>query len=258
MNTNSSILTWTEAKLRESRKIALRYFGSALKVRLKPDRSPVTLADHKIEEYLRHEITRMFPKDGILGEEFGFTRPNAESYWVIDPIDGTRAFSRGLPSWGILAARVEKKKPVVGACDLPALGTFIGGAQGARAYERTGKTKCNFPIPSSIKSIKNAVIFHGGSSFFSRSKYKKPFEKILSDCYLERAYGDCYAYLWVLRGHADIMIDFGVKEWDLAPFAVLAENTNRVMVNFEGKRDFKGPDSIFGNPRIAKLLISKF
>lgn len=255
---HSGILKWTESKLLECRKLALRYFGTSMKVSHKRDQSPVTLADRKIEEYLRREIGRVFPKDGILGEEFGFTKRGADSYWVIDPIDGTRAFSRGLPSWGILAARVENGKPTVGACDLPALKTFLGAAKGSKAYERTGKEKKHFPRPKSVKSLKEAVIFHGGSSFFSRSKYRKNFERVLSRCYLERAYGDCYAYLWVLRGDADVMIDYGVKEWDLAPFAVFAENTGRVLVNFKGKPDFKGPDTIFGNPKIAKVLIGEF
>jgi len=248
------VLSWIEAKLLESRKIALRYFGTALKVERKPDRSPVTMADRKIEEYLSRQIEKAFPNDGILGEEFGFTRGNSKSYWVIDPIDGTRGFTRGLPSWGILAARVEKGIPSVGACDLPALGTFMGAASGI-AYERTGKMKKSFPRSRPVSALKDTVIFHGGSSFFYKSKYKKAFENILSDCYLERAYGDCYAYLWVLRGSADVMIDFGVKEWDLATFAVMAKATGRALVNFAGKPDFKGPDTIFGNPAISKILV---
>ncbi|MBI4971579.1 MAG: hypothetical protein HZC17_07060 [Candidatus Omnitrophica bacterium] len=224
----------------------------------KPDRSPVTMADRKIEEFLSREITRAFPKDGILGEEFGRTRKEAGSYWVIDPIDGTRAFTRGLPSWGILVARVENGKPVVGACDLPAIGTFMGAVRGGAAYERAGKVKKNFLKPRPVSNLSEAVLFHGGASFFFRSKYKKAFEGLLQQCYLERAYGDCYAYLWVLRGYADVMMDLGVKEWDLAPFAVFAETTGRVLVNFSGKSDFKGPDTIFGNPKIAKIIVKKF
>lgn len=243
--------------MKECRKMALRYFTGPMKVEHKSDLSPVTLADRKIEEFLRREITRVFPKDGILGEEFGFTRESAKSYWTIDPIDGTRAFSRGLPSWGILAARVENGCPVVGACDLPVLGTFIGGTTQS-AYERTGKTKISFKKPKPVATLKQAVIFHGGSNFFIRSQYRKAFEKIVSECYLERAYGDCYAYLWVLRGHADMMLDLGVKEWDLAPFAVLAEATGRVLVNFGGKSDFKSLDTIFGEPGLARIIVSKF
>ncbi len=254
----SEILKWTESRFSQCRKTALRYFSAPLKVERKPDRSPVTLADRKIEEYLRKEISKAFPQDGILGEEFGFTRKDAEHYWVIDPIDGTRAFTRGIPSWGILAARVEKGTPVVGACDLPALGTFLGAAKGGSAFERTGKTRKLFPRPRRVKNIREAVVFHGGTGFFLRTRYKKAFEKIISDCYLERAYGDCYAYLWVLRGYADVMVDMGVKEWDLAPFSVFAQNTGRVLVNFKGKKDFKGPDSIFGNRDIANLLVRKF
>ena len=109
-----------------------------------------------------------------------------------------------------------------------------------------------------MKNLNEAVVFHGGASFFDGSKYRKGFGKIIRSAFLERAYGDCYAYLWVLRGYADVMIDCGVKEWDLAPFSVFARNTGRVLINFKGRPDFKGPDTIFGNPSIAKILVKNF
>ncbi|MBI4397846.1 MAG: hypothetical protein HY586_01825 [Candidatus Omnitrophica bacterium] len=255
---HTETLSWLERSMAECRKIALRYFGSRLTINRKSDRSPVTIADKTIEEYLRRAIGRAFPKDGIVGEEFGTTRGSSGAYWTLDPIDGTRPFTRGLPSWGILAARVERGVPVVGACDLPALGTFLGAARGAAAFERTKNVQSAFPRPRRFTSLKEAVIFHGGASFFFQAGYGKQFERIVSNCYLERAYGDCYAYLWALRGHADIMMDYGVHEWDLAPFAVMAGSTGRVLVNFKGQSDFKGPDTLFGSSSAVKLLLKNF
>jgi len=255
---SSDPLPWVEKKMLECRKMALSYFLKPLKVNTKKDNSPVTIADKKIEDYLRKEIGRAFPKDGILGEEKGFTRKKADAYWVIDPIDGTRAFSRGLPSWGILLARVENGIPTIGACDFPALNTTILGVRGKKPYEKIGKQKKFFPKPKKIKSLKEAIIFHGGANYFLSSKYGSQFKKMIKQCYLERAYGDCYAYLWVLRGSADVMLDKMVKEWDIAPFSVFAEGTGRVMVDFNGKPDFKGPNSIFGEPTLVKKIVSTF
>ena len=108
-------LGWARAALMEQRRTALRYFGGKLRVMRKADRSPVTVADRLIEERLRRELARAFPGDVIVGEEFGRPANPGSTYWTVDPIDGTRAFSRGLPSWGMLIGFVERGRPVMGA-----------------------------------------------------------------------------------------------------------------------------------------------
>ncbi|MBI1991906.1 MAG: histidinol phosphate phosphatase, partial [Candidatus Omnitrophica bacterium] len=118
-----ALLAWVEREVRRCRPIALRYFASpTLRVERKPDRSPVTIADRAIEERLRTAITRSFPGERIIGEEFGPSGTAGSTYWTIDPIDGTRAFSRGLPSWAIMVGRVEQGRPTLGLCDFPAVG----------------------------------------------------------------------------------------------------------------------------------------
>jgi len=110
MRVRDERLAWAEAKLCECRRIALRYFGSPLRVERKPDRSPVTVADRTLEERLHRQIARAFPGEAIVGEEEGLPPQLGPSYWTIDPIDGTRAFSRGLPSWGILLGRIRGRR----------------------------------------------------------------------------------------------------------------------------------------------------
>ncbi len=251
-------IVWLENLLLRSRKIALGYFQKSIKVSRKADRSPVTLADKEIEKFLRKEIAKKFPDNGILGEETGFSGKNKKTYWVIDPIDGTRAFSRGLPSWGILIAKVENRKVVVGACDFPVIQTSIIAVRGKGAYEKVGNKKTKFKNAKPINFLKDAVLFHGGASFFLSSNYAKPFQKVMKQCYLERAYGDCFAYLWVLRGQADLVLEKGVKEWDMAPFSIFASETGRVLVDFKGVSNFKGPNTIFGSPKLVKQVVSSF
>ena len=251
-------LAWAEALLRRHRRFALRYFtDSALRVERKADDSPVTIADRLLEERFRRAIERAFPGEGVLGEEFGRTRPDAATYWTVDPIDGTRAFSRGLPSWGMMLARVERGVPTLGACDYPATDTFIGVERGTPAYERAGGQRRWLPRARPVRALSEAVIFHGGSRWWLPTPYAAGMARLLHDCYLERSYGDCYAYLWVLRGRADAAIDYGVKPWDMAPFAVFARSTGRVLSDFDGAASFDGPDSIFAHPSLQRVIVRR-
>lgn len=248
-------LAWAEAKLRECERIALRYFGTSLRVQRKADHSPVTIADRTVEEHLRRALGRAFPGDAIVGEEFGAPTSVGSSFWTIDPIDGTRAFSRGLPSWGMLLGRVERGRAVLGACRFPALKTFLGVGQGTPAYERQGTQRILLSPARTPPTLSETVIFHGGSSWWLSTRYAKGFKRLVRQCFLERAYGDCYAYLWVFRGKADAMLDYGVKIWDLVPFAALANATGRVLMDFSGRPRFTGPESILAHPTLARRIM---
>ena len=253
--TGHSLLQWVEREVSRCRPIALRYFrSSSLRIERKPDQSPVTIADRLIEERLRKALGRAFPGESILGEEFGRSGWDESTYWTVDPIDGTRAFSRGLPSWGILVGRVERGRSTLGLCDFPAIGVSIGVAPGVRAYERNNGRPTALPRPRRIRSLGEAVIFHGGPRWWPSTPYARGFARLMRRCFLERAYGDCYGYLWVLRGHADAVLDYGVKPWDLVPFAAFAQATGRVLVDFSCRPSFSGPASLMTSPALAPLI----
>ena len=254
-----TLVRWVEREVRRCRPIALRYFRSrGLRIDRKADASPVTAADRAIEERLRRVLVKGCSGERIVGEEFGVSGARSLTYWTIDPIDGTRAFSSGLPSWGILVARVEQGRPTLGVCDFPVIGVTLAVAPGVRAYERSNGSPIPLARPRPMRSLGESVIFHGGSAWWQRTRYAKGFTRLMSRCYLERAYGDCYGYLWALRGYADAVIDCGVKPWDMAPFFALAHASGRVLVNFQNQPSFSGPDSIMAAPalaqRIAKML----
>lgn len=250
-----SLLAWVEREVRHCRPIALRHFRStALQVERKPDRSPVTAADRGIEARLRCAIGRTFPGETILGEEFGRSGIERSSYWTVDPIDGTRAFSSGLPSWGILVGRVERGRATLGVCDYPALGVTLAVAPGVRAYERANGRPIALPPPRPVRSLSEATIFHGGSAWWQATPHARAFARLVRGCFLERAYGDCYGYLWALRGHADAVIDYAVKPWDLVPFAALARATGRVLTDFSGRPSFTGPQTLMAAPAFARTI----
>ena len=249
------LLTLVEREIRACRPLALRHFRSArLRVERKADRSPVTAADRAIEERLRRALARACPGEFIVGEEFGAIGRVSDTYWTIDPIDGTRAFSRGLPSWAIMVGRVERGRAVLGVCDFPAIGVTIGVAAGVAAYERVGPHIRPLARPRTIRSLQDVVLFHGGAHWWASTPFARGFTALIRRCYLERAYGDCYGYLWALRGCADAVIDYGVKIWDMVPLAALAHATGRVLVDCHGRPSFTGPDTVFASPSLARRI----
>lgn len=255
MAAERSLLKAIEREVRACRSIALRYFRSPrLQVRRKADRSPVTAADRAIEARLRRALRRLAPGEAIVGEEFGRSGPPGRSYWTIDPIDGTRPFSRGLPSWGIMVGRVDRGTATLGVVDFPAIGTTIAVARGVRAFERTGATATPLPKAKPAPALRDAVLFHGGVSWWKPTRFARGFGRLVSACYLERAYGDCYGYLWVLRGSADAVLDYGVKPWDLVPFAALAGSTGHALTDFSGRPSFSGPETVLAHPAFIRTI----
>lgn len=254
MRVKDERLAWAEAKILECGRIALRYAGRSLRVERKADHSPVTIADRTIEERLRREIQRAFPHEAIIGEEFGAPSRPSSSYWTIDPIDGTRAFTRGLPSWGILLGRVEHGEAVLGACGYPVMNTFLGVGAKTPAYERHEGRRVPLRRAAKPPTLSEAVIFHGGIRWWLSTRYAEGFKQVVRRCFLERAYGDCYAYLWVFRGRVDAMLDYGVKLWDLVPFAALASATGYLLSDFSGRPCFTGPESILAHPALTRVI----
>lgn len=248
-------LAWAEAKVTEASRLALRYYRTRLRVTQKADRSPVTIADHQVEAFLRRQLARAFPHEPIIGEEFGSSGKTGSTYWTIDPIDGTRAFSKGLPSWGILISWVERGTPVLGACLYPALGVFLGVGADTPAYERSQGRRIALRRASTPPALRDAAIFHGGVKWWLPTRYRGGFLRLVSQCFLERAYGDCYGYLWLLRGSADAVIEYGVKVWDMAPLFALAKATGRVMCDFSGRSCFTGPQTIMAHPVLAETVV---
>ena len=251
-----SLLAWLAGEVRRCRPLALRHFrSSSLRVRRKADASPVTATDHAVEARLRRALARACPGEPIIGEEFGTTGRPQDTYWTIDPIDGTRAFSRGLPTWAIMVGRIERGKPALGLCDFPALGVTIAVAPGVKAHEGTNGRRTLLPPPRRVP-LRDAVVLHGGLRWWPKGRALQGLMRVAHASYLERAYGDCYGYLWALRGYADAVLDYGVKIWDMVPLAALAAATGRVMTDFRGRPCWTGPETVFGSPLLVRRIVS--
>lgn len=190
--------------------IALRYFRGALPVDEKADRSPVTQADRDIEQALRDMVAREFPAHGFVGEEFGATREDAEFVWVVDPIDGTRAFMTGKPLFGSIIGLMHRGKPVMGLVDQPFTRERWLGVAGKIAYHNNAAIRVAPP-----RDLAAARLYTGSPDMFRGDG----FDDWLRLCRAARwpQYGcDCYAYGLMAMGWADLVVEQQLKIYDVA------------------------------------------
>ncbi len=194
-----------------ARPIAKRYFRSDLTITTKPDATPVTLADMEIETRLREEIAREFPAHGILGEEHDSVNLSAEWVWVLDPIDGTKAFTCGKPQFGTLVALTHQGQPVIGVIDQPITDERWVGVKGSGAWFNGAPIRVNpkhKPLSETILLITAPEQFVGaGAEAFGRLK---------AACKGVYYGGDCYNYALIASGHVDLVVEMGLKTVDFA------------------------------------------
>ena len=236
--------------LRASNTEVLKWFRTEINVETKPDQSPVTIADRKVEEILRKKITRAFPDHGIIGEEFGEDGAGSEWVWTIDPIDGTRSFIRGLPMFASLIALLHKGEPVLGIISLPALGETAWAVQGRGAY--CGNRKLNV---SSHGRLKGATVATADLYCFKEKKCMRLFNQLHRGAEIVRTYPDAFGHLMAVRGAVDVMVDPWAHIWDFAPCKVLVREAGGEFANFTGNRSgISYGNAVVGNAKLVKAV----
>lgn len=220
--------------------VALRHYRSRLAVETKADGSPVTAADRAAEQAARDWIHRFFPEDGILGEEFGTERPDSRRRWVLDPIDGTRSFVRGAPLWGSLVALCEGNQVLAGAAYFPAIDELIAAAPDAGCW--WNGSRC---AVSSVNAIGAATVLTTDERFRERPERRAGWERLASAAGLSRSWGDCFGYLLVATGRAEVMCDPILSPWDAAALYPIIREAGGSFSDWEGR------DTAFGGSAIA-------
>ena len=205
------------------------FFGQpGLVVETKSDASPVTQADRGAEELMRALIANKFPSHGILGEEFGADRTDAEWVWVLDPIDGTKSFITGVPLWGTLIALLHEGQPVLSCIHQPILQQLLLGDGATTTLNgRPVRTR------STIK-IEEATVLT--SDPLNPEKYQNgpAHHTLLHRAKLTRTWGDCYGYLLVAGGWADVMLDPIMNPWDIAALVPVIRGAGGVITDWQG------------------------
>ena len=218
-----------------------RFRASDLLVETKPDRTPVTEADRAVEEEIRERLAVERPDDGMLGEEFGVTGSGSRR-WIVDPIDGTRNYSRGIPIWATLIALEMDGAIQLGVVSAPALGRRWWAERGAGAFVNGD------PIHvSRVAEVKDAVL-----SF----SLERPLPEIAHRCWHPRAYGDFWAHMLVAEGSVDGAIDaIGVKVWDLAALQPIVEEAGGRFSAEDGTARVDGLSAISSNGLLHEALL---
>jgi histidinol-phosphatase len=216
------------------------YFGAspaALAIELKADDTIVTRADRKAEALMRDMIRTRFPDHGILGEEYGEERPDAEFVWVLDPIDGTISFASASPLFGTLIALLHHGQPVLGAINQPVLHQLcLGDGEKTTLNGRTVRVR-------QTPRLADATLLVTDVTDVPKHQDGAAFDSLVHDVKLMRTWGDCYGYLLLATGHADIMCDPIMNSWDIAPLIPVVRGAGGVISDWQGK-DPVGAQSI--------------
>ncbi len=246
-----ALLDAVQEVARRAGDVAHRHFRTRLTVEAKPDGSPVTIADRSAEQAAREWIERHFPRDGILGEELGLERADATRRWLLDPIDGTKTFIRGVPLWGTLVAVVEGETVLAGAAYFPAVAELVAAAPGCGAW--WNGSPCSV---STVATLGEATVLTTDERFLHDPAQREAWRRLSHQALVSRSWGDCYGYLLVATGRAEAMLDGILNAWDAAPFLPIIEEAGGVLTDWTGTRTAFGRSAVATNRALAGTIRS--
>jgi histidinol-phosphatase len=221
-------------------KRTLAYFNAGVAVETKADNSPVTIADREAEATIRTIIKAHYPTHSILGEEEGATEGDPDFRWIIDPLDGTKSFVRGVPLYGSLVGLEIEGEIKVGAVYMPALNELVTAASGLGCYWNGRKAQV-----SNISTLENATLLTTSSE--SCRKRGGAYDQLAGKMLLNRGWGDCYGYVLVATGRADVMLDAGMNPWDCAPILPILTEAGGRFSDWAGTTTIYGVDGVGTN-----------
>lgn len=229
--------------LPEAGRLALEWFRTAM---VPDDKGspvgydPVTEADRAVEAHLRAGLAGAFPEHRIVGEEGGTTGPaDAAAWWVIDPIDGTKAFVTGVPAWGTLVGLVDGDDPQAGWMHQPFLGETFSAVAGQARYERNGIA--GPPLRTSrCTELADATLYCTHPNMFGPGTPIQAFERVSAAVRLQRFGGDCYSYCLLAMGHIDLVVEDNLQPYDIVPLIPIIEAAGGVVTDLDGRRPIAG------------------
>jgi inositol-phosphate phosphatase/L-galactose 1-phosphate phosphatase/histidinol-phosphatase len=248
MTVDAALIAFANELADAAGEIVRRYFRRGVAVDDKADLSPVTVADREAELALRARIERRFPDHGILGEEHGSVRADAEQVWVLDPIDGTKSFISGVPLFGTLIALVERGVPVLGVIDQPISRERWIGARG-RESTLNGAEISTRACPS----LASATLFATSPDMF-RGPDAEGFQRLKGAVKLARFGGDCYAYGLLAAGFVDLVVEATLKPYDYSALVPVIAGAGGSMTDWQGRPLGLASDGhvlACGDPRLA-------
>ena len=243
-----------------------RFLSQDLIIETKPDATPVTDADKATEKCIREILETERPNDGILGEEFGSDITGKNRYWVIDPIDGTKSFLRGLPVWSTLVALIEvnadandeKHEVVVGLVSSPALARTWFATKGGGAYTTFATYKSGEPRKISVSKVSNIKDAHVGySDFVGFANRLDGFKSIFDEAWRTRAVGDFWSHMLVAEGVMDIAVEPSLALWDMAPLDIVVREAGGTFTDLDGNSGPFGKGGLSTNGLLKDAVLKR-
>jgi len=228
----------------------LAYFNTTVAIEIKPDKSPVTQADKEAEQICRTIIAKHFPDHGILGEEGGESKGTVPIRWIVDPIDGTISFVRGVPLYGTLVAVEVEGEPKVGVIYLPALDEMVTGAAGMQAL--WNGRPCH--VSAKTQMSEAMVCTYDQQAW----KNQPGFERLTASAKLTRTWADCYGYVLVATGRAEVCLDPIMAIWDNAALLPVIESAGGRFTDLQGTRTIRSRTALATNGTLHEEALSFF
>ena len=226
----SQFLTVALEAAKNAEEVITAYYSDDIKVELKDDETPVTLADRGAEKVIRDTISRAFPDHGFLGEEFGTQEGTSPYMWIIDPIDATKNYIRKIPIFGTQIALMKDDELILGVSNAPLLNELLYAEAGDGAF-LNGE-----PIQvSDVSQPKDAMICHGGLNWFTEKGTFPGIYNLINNTARSRGFGDFYMYHLVASARADAVIEAAISIWDIAAITVIVREAGGKVTDIQGQ-----------------------
>lgn len=237
--------------------ISLARFGALdLRVDTKPDLTPVTDADQAVETALREVLAAERAQDQILGEEFGGTAAFSGRQWIIDPIDGTKNFVRGVPVWATLISLLQDGVPILGVISAPALHRRWWATSGKGAFGSVAGAPARQLSVSAVANLDSSSLTFAGLNYWEARGLREQFLSLTASVWRTRSYGDFWAYCLVAEGAVDAAIEPAVSVWDLAAVDILVREAGGVFTDLSGNPGPHGNCAVAANPALHKQVMA--
>jgi histidinol-phosphatase len=230
--------------------VALHYFRTNLTVETKADRTPVTKADRECEVKITEMLSARFPEHGFLGEELGERPGKVDTRWVIDPIDGTKNFIRGIPFFATLIALEEAGEITAGVMYAPAINELLSARKGQGAFANGQQVHV-----SDVADLRDAMLVHGGLKDLKVRPCWEPFLRLIEATARQRGFGDALGHSTVICGHAEVALEPEVKPWDLAATKILVTEAGGRFSDFAGTDSIYTGSAVISNGRVHEAVV---
>lgn len=222
--------------------VTLKYFGGVVDSEAKGDGSPVTIADREAERLIRDRVAARFPDHGVLGEEYPPTNEGARVRWILDPIDGTRSFMRGVPLYGVLIGVEVDGEPVVGVAHFPALGEMVSAGRGMGCF--LNQNPC---VVSGVDTLEKSLVTTTDVERILAMEAGAGWRTLQQRSSFSRTWGDCYGHILVATGRAEVHVDPLLSSWDAGPLLTILEEAGGRFTTLAGEATIHGGSGVSTN-----------